>query len=326
MDRHETKTAALLKANMLSLQSRPWTQPGYRFRPVSQHDQAGHDFRAQHPYLGWVDVRVDDITLSMFSNSDDGVAMVYHAFGPDAYEGASVGAWTEIAKTAAAVADVGSFTGLFGMIAQLASPLASVIAIEPNPAVRARLFTNLFANGLYPQLKVSPMAVSNALGTLALHVAWGPDILDTGSSLNVPSNAPAWLPIRTEIVTAAPLDVILEQHNFATMDLIKIDVEGVEDIALAGARKTLAGHPTLFLEVQGSQKFVARHEILSSHGYQVSAIDDEEVRLIPYDGRPVEDWFSDHVGARVMNYLCVARPEHAALAARGLQRIREKMD
>lgn len=261
----------------------------------------------------------------MFSNSDDGVAMVYHAFGPDAYEGASVGAWTAIAKMASAVADVGSFTGLFGMLAQVASPDATVIAVEPNPAVRARLFTNLYANGLYPKLKVAPMAVSNTVGTLALHVAWGPDILDTGSSLKAPVDRPDWLPVRTEIVTAAPLDFVLEENGFTRLDLIKIDVEGVEHIALAGARKTLSQHPTLFLEVQGWANFAACHEILASYGYRISAIDDEGVRLIPYEGGDISAWFAEHVGARVMNFLCVVRPEHEALASHGLARVRAKM-
>ncbi len=320
----ESKTETLNARNGASLAARPWKQPDYRYRPMSQHAQEGHDFRASHPFYGWADVRVDEISLTMYSNSDDGVAMVYHAFGPDSYEAASVAVWLEIARASTGVADVGAFTGLYGMLAQLAAPEAKVIHVEPNSAVRARLSMNLVANDLFGKIAVVPYAVAKEIGTLALHIAWGESILDTGSSLIAP-NAPDWLPVRTEIVTAAPLDMILPQHGLSAPDLMKIDVEGVEHIALAGLRQTLHSRPTLVLEVQGHDRFVACHAILAEYGYRIYAIDDDALSLIPYDGSGPQEWFARHVGARVLNYLCSTRDQHLVLAERGIQRIRALM-
>lgn len=87
------RTEWLAQLNAHSVSDRLWVKTGYRFRPMSQHSAEGHVYRAERPYFGWVHVEVDNINLTMFSNNDDGVAGVYHAFGPDAYESASVAAW-----------------------------------------------------------------------------------------------------------------------------------------------------------------------------------------------------------------------------------------
>ena len=317
----ESRAGVLVAMSEASLAARPWTQPGYRFRPASQHDQAGHDFRATHPYFGWVQARVGGLDFTMFSSNDDGVAMVYHAFGPDSYESASVAAWVSIAPTCTAVADVGSFTGLFAILAHRSAPNMSVIAVEPNSAVRARLYMNMVANGCYPSVKVAPYAVADAVSTLPLHVAWGPDILDTGSSLHAPSASD--VPVRSEIVTAAPIDVLMRQFGVSKIDLMKIDVEGLEEIALEGARETLAAGPTLFLEIQDAKKFVACYHILSKFDYRIMAIDDYAIGLVPYrDGEDVDAWFAANIGARVVNFLCVKRNDHLAFAEAGLARIR----
>lgn len=307
--------------NQNSIAERPWQKPGYRFRPMSQHTQEGHTFRAERPYFGWVDVLVQDVNLAMFTNNDDGVANIYHMFGPDAYERASVAAWLEIARQSRNVADVGSFSGLFAMLAQKAVPEAKVIAVEPNGAARARLMMNLVVNGLYPKLEVVPYAVSERVGVLSLHIGLGADLLDTGGSI-VGSQA---ITTRTETVGVISLDALMQQSGFESVDLMKIDVEGAEIGALLGGQATLKHGPTLFLEIQGTKEFSGCWDILKSHGYRILGIDDEAVSLIPYDGSDPASWLERHIGNRVINYLCVAREEHVQTAELGISRIRSMM-
>ena len=320
-----SRTASLVLANERSLAARLWTQGNYRFRSVSVHHSDNHSFKASYPYYGWVDVCVGDINVTMYSNDDDGVAMIYHAFGPDSYESATLSAWVNIAKTATSVADIGSFTGLFALLAHGAAPNASIIAVEPNSAVRARLSMNLVANRSYPAVTVAPYAVADAVKTLPLHIAWGLEVLDSGSSLASPKNAPAWLPLRTEIVTAASVDTLMRQHGFERLDLIKMDIEGLEDVAISGSIATLQSKPTLFIEIQDQEKFSLCYDVLSKLGYEMIAIDDESIDMYPYDGGPVTAYFEKYIQTRVINYLCVSRPEHKALAFAGVARIKSML-
>lgn len=227
----------------------------------------------------------------------------------------------EISKKSRSILDIGAFTGLFGMLAQKAAPNASVIAVEPNGAVRARLMMNTVVNRLYPQLQVLPYAVAAEVGVLPLHIGLGADLLDTGGSI-VNSNAHT---TRTETVAVISIDALVQQKNLEGVDLIKIDVEGAEIGTLHGARKTIEQGPALFLEIQGAKEFSECWEILRPHGYRIFGIDDESIKLIPYDGSDASTWMGRYVGQRVMNFLCAVRPEHIDLAQVGLARIQAKI-
>jgi hypothetical protein len=63
-------------------------------------------------------------------------------------------------------------------------------------------------------------------------------------------------------------------HEIFVPDLIKLDIEGAEDIALAGAKETLAKHrPYLIIEVHGADKEENCISLLRSLHYIVHIID-----------------------------------------------------
>lgn len=309
---------SLDEMNRRSMAARYWRQPGYRYQGVSIHDARVADFWRNYPLSGWAHVQVDDVQLAMLTANDDGVALVYHAFGPDAYEAASVAAWVSIARVCSQVADVGAFTGLFAMLAKRAAPQAQVLAVEPNSASRARLHTNLTWNGMHNLVQVMPQAVAKTIGVMALHVPMGADLLDTGASLLDHGQS-----TRTELVTTAPIDALLEQAALGAPDLMKIDVEGFEEAALLGAPRALANGATLVLEIQAAALFLKCRTILESFGYRLFVIDDDNLDLAPAPmGDGVDLWFQDYVRGRALNYLCVTREAHLQLARRGVDRVR----
>ncbi|SLN23199.1 FkbM family methyltransferase [Roseisalinus antarcticus] len=178
--------------------------------------------------------------------------------------------WPEpdsIAKLCAIVAarpclviDVGANCGAFTVpLARAAAPGSRVIAVEPNPAMVARLAANLDANGLADRVEIVQRALDAQDGsaTLTLHAR------NLGqSSLGTPKR-----PGQSLTVAATTLAGLIADSALPVV--VKIDIEGHEDTALwpllTGARHL----PEVFLletqhAAQWSHDLVAR---LSELGY-----------------------------------------------------------
>ena len=138
------------------------------------------------------------------------------------------------------VVDVGANLGYYAVIALGGSaPHGRVIAFEPDPANHALLLRNLLPFG--DRATARRQAVAAASGTLLLHRH--PDNKGKHSVLAAPELDAG---VSVEAVT---LDAALAELGGPRVDVIKLDVEGAEPLALIGMAETLARHrPVLFLE------------------------------------------------------------------------------
>ncbi|MEO8076794.1 MAG: FkbM family methyltransferase [Acidobacteriota bacterium] len=167
--------------------------------------------------------------------------------------------------------DVGANLGFFTILgARAVGPRGHVFAFEPHPQVRARLVAALALNGVADWVEVSGGAVGLVTGErLKLHLS------DRGlefSSL-VPHRAPAAAAGFTDSVEVdtVSLDDWFAEHQVDPA-LIKIDVEGAEDMVVGGITKTLRARPPRRIVCETTCGSDADRMLLN-HGYRVRPLD-----------------------------------------------------
>jgi FkbM family methyltransferase len=117
--------------------------------------------------------------------------------------------------------DIGANMGFFSLFA--AKRGADVVAIEPNPALAARLRANIGRNG-FSRTRIFECAVG--VKDESLFLACGPD-LGGGHIEGEQTSSPHRVPIRVR-----PLLDVVNEAGLRRIDVLKIDIEGYEDRAL----------------------------------------------------------------------------------------------
>ena len=129
------------------------------------------------------------------------------------------------------VIDVGAHLGTFTRIA-LHRGARIVVAIEPDPA-NAACFDRTFAAEIAAgRVRLVEAAAWQSSGSLSFEIGGASQTGRVGDS-------PA---ARAVLVRAVTLDEMVDELELHRVDFIKMDIEGAERHALAGARRVLASH------------------------------------------------------------------------------------
>jgi FkbM family methyltransferase len=138
--------------------------------------------------------------------------------------------------------DVGANLGIYTLVAsRIVGPSGRVIAFEPSAQSLSQLKANITLNGL-TNVQVYPAAVSDKIGRAFLY--HGPD-----PAQNSLGRDPRLEPKGEEVVTQS-LDRALSQASMERVHVIKIDVEGAEELVLRGADTVVTAHrPIIIFEI-----------------------------------------------------------------------------
>jgi FkbM family methyltransferase len=189
------------------------------------------------------------------------------------YEFLATQAFLSLLEPGATFVDGGAHVGHYTLLgAERVGHSGRVLAFEPDPRNRERLVRNVELNRL-ANVSVLPYALFDHESRLPFAAAAGGDTGVGGIALEGAME-----------VDAVRLDYFLERESVERVDVLKLDVEGVEAQALAGAAKTLElDRPVVLFEVNGITSDEGRVtapaiDVLRDHGYRLHAIQPQRGR------------------------------------------------
>jgi FkbM family methyltransferase len=174
--------------------------------------------------------------------------------GPDGYwiglyEPSDTAAFSSLVRRGGVVWDVGAHLGYYTLLA-LRRGASRVLSVEPLPANRELLRHHIDVNRLSGRVRVRDCAVAEKVGDALL----APATTTSEARLSAPGDAapPAAECLRVRTTT---LDHLLDESRDAGDSppaLVKLDIEGAEAAALAGAERLLSqARPAILLSLHG---------------------------------------------------------------------------
>jgi FkbM family methyltransferase len=179
-----------------------------------------------------------------------------------AYEPETLRVFTQLARTASVIFDVGAAEGLYSVFAAATNPDARIHAFEPFARAAEIATRNLGLNAaLCKNVAIHQMALGADDGIASLYVA---SEGGGNSSLN-----PAFRAEHSEQPTAVRRgDSFVAAHGIERVDLVKIDTESTEPAVLRGLAKCLERHhPDIVCEVLVGRTEGALMDALAPLGY-----------------------------------------------------------
>jgi FkbM family methyltransferase len=165
--------------------------------------------------------------------------------------------------------DVGANAGFLSLVAAKAlNGKGRVVAFEPHPQTASEAQRQFQLNNL-TNVTVVAAAVSNDAGFVELD--------DSGSSDMVKfAQLEKDRPRHKVRVPTVTLDEQVDK--FGMPDVVKIDIEGAEMLALQGAKRMLgAGNATLLVEIHSEELYAEIQPYLKSFGYRFFRISGKEI-------------------------------------------------
>jgi FkbM family methyltransferase len=168
--------------------------------------------------------------------------------------------------------DVGANVGRYTLKAATQHSDIKVVSIEAHPKNYKALCRNISCNGFSNIITVNK-AVSDKKGKIALyeHITENNRLLTDDFSINAAAGQYAKKKSSIE-VESDTIDNILREIKIERPDVLKMDIEGAEVLALKGAKQTLAKLRKIIVEIHLDNLQQVK-DILVAHNFDIEVID-----------------------------------------------------
>ena len=156
--------------------------------------------------------------------------------------------------------DIGSYTGVYTLVAAKTNNKIKTISFEPNPELYAALVKNMKINRL-KNSKLEQLALDKEIGSSILY-------LNHEQYTSVGSLIKSSAAGKQVSVNKTTLDVYCAENKVNSIDLMKIDVEGYEINILEGSKVTLEKYsPIILMEALTTSALESQYLYLNQFGY-----------------------------------------------------------
>ena len=194
------------------------------------------------PVRGEVRFQVGDATVSLHSDGRDTIASSIFWRGIDGFEAETLTAVAALARRVETFIDIGANTGIYSVLVATVNPRARVYAFEPVVDIFRALHVNVRENQLSNVVAFCE-AVGERVGVIGINVPRSTRIFPTESSLREEFRPDTY----TQLTPCTTLERLVSDYGLAEIDLVKIDVEGVEYSVLNGSDRVLSQVRPMFI-------------------------------------------------------------------------------
>lgn len=212
---------------------------------------------------------------------DQSDIVVSGALALGAFENTGIEIFRQSIKNGSVVVDIGAHIGYYTVVAgKRAGRQGKVFAYEPEQRNFSRLARNVEINDLSDTVTLIRCALSDKKGTGHLYIdeenKGHHSLASNGNTCNT-------------TVQIQTLDNSLKSFGWPRIDVIKMDIEGAEFLALSGMKETLVRNSNIILFTEFYPKAIRRMggiplrflETITGLGFSLFLIDENRKRLNP---------------------------------------------
>jgi FkbM family methyltransferase len=179
--------------------------------------------------------------------------------------------------------DIGACIGMYTM--HLAFKGNLIYAFEPEPNFRDHLVKNIALNKI-SNIQIMPYAVSNVDGKTSLYTS--------GASGKSPSLSDNGYTQSVDVLTRS-LDSLVINDGLQSPNIVKLDIEGAEILALRGMKSVLKDHPPRLILIEIHPELLRNFNSSTEEIYSIFAENGYEIVLQVQRDRQIHIVFSKKI-------------------------------